>query len=366
MTVVPDYIKRAAPYQAGKPIEELAREIGLAEPRILKLASNENPLGMGHLARDATQNALLASGRYPDSNGHLLKSKLEDRFSVPSEQIVLGNGSNDVLELVASTFLHAGTEAVFSQYGFIVYQQATNRTGATCVEVPAKEYGHDLEAMLAAIGDRTRVVFIANPNNPTGTFIAGERLYWFLRRVPENVIVVLDEAYSEYLPASLQYDSTEWLNEFPNLFICRTFSKAYGLAGLRVGYGLGSPQVIEYANRIRQAFNVSNVALAAAAAALDDDEHLRKTQQVNAKGMHQLEVGFDSLRLSYVPSVGNFILVKVPGAAKCNEHLLRNGIIVRPVGAYGLPDWLRISIGREADNFRVLEALQAHLEGHQA
>jgi len=260
----PEHIRAISPYQPGKPISELARELGLDEAGIIKLASNENPLGMSEMARTAAEAAIADLARYPDGNGFALKDALSRRFSVAPEQVVLGNGSNDVLDLVARALLGAGREAVYSQYAFAVYPLATQAVGATGVKVAARDYGHDLEAMLAAITPATRVVFIANPNNPTGTFLPGPELLAFIAKVPADVLVVLDEAYTEYLDDARRYDSIAWLARFPNLLISRTFSKAYGLAGLRVGYGLGHPMVIDLLNRVRQPFNVSSIALAAA------------------------------------------------------------------------------------------------------
>jgi len=279
------YIRAISPYQPGKPIAELAREMGLNEAEIVKLASNENPLGMSSRARDAAVAALADIERYPDGNGFVLKSALSKRFSVGTDQIVLGNGSNDVLELAARAFLAAGASAVYSQHAFAVYPLATNAVGARCVEVPAREFGHDLDAMAGAISDDTRVVFIANPNNPTGTFLSGAAIEAFLEKVSHDVLVVLDEAYTEYLLPAQRYDSLAWLKRFPNLLISRTFSKAYGLAGLRVGYGVGQPEVIDLMNRVRQPFNVSSVALAAATAALDDEEFIARSADINCRGM---------------------------------------------------------------------------------
>ncbi|MGL4407852.1 MAG: histidinol-phosphate transaminase [Zoogloea sp.] len=355
--LAPAHIRSLSPYQPGKPIAELAREMGLEEANIVKLASNENPLGVGDKTRLAMLRALDDIARYPDGNGFELKDALVRRYGVAMDQVVLGNGSNDILELVAGAYLAPGTEAVFSQYAFAVYPLATIAAGATCVPVPAKDYGHDLEAMLAAVTERTRVIFIANPNNPTGTFISGPALEAFLARVPEQVLVVLDEAYTEYLEPAQRYDAIAWLARFPNLLVSRTFSKAYGLAGLRVGYGLGNPAVIDLLNRVRQPFNVSSVAMAAAAAALFDDDFLARTFEMNCAGMAQLTEGFARHGLEWIPSAGNFVTVKVGDAAAVNQSLLRQGVIVRPIAGYGLPEWLRISIGLESENARFLEAI---------
>lgn len=357
----PEHIRAISPYQPGKPISELARELGLDEAGIIKLASNENPLGMSEMARTAAEAAIADLARYPDGNGFALKAALSRRFSVAPEQVVLGNGSNDVLDLVARALLGAGREAVYSQYAFAVYPLATQAVGATGVKVAARDYGHDLEAMLAAITPATRVVFIANPNNPTGTFLPGPELLAFIAKVPADVLVVLDEAYTEYLDDARRYDSIAWLARFPNLLISRTFSKAYGLAGLRVGYGLGHPMVIDLLNRVRQPFNVSSIALAAAVAALGDEAFLRRSAELNRAGMAQIVAASAALGLETIPSSGNFVTIRVGDAARVNQRLLEQGVIVRPIGGYGLPEWLRVSIGLESENARFIDALRSAL-----
>ncbi len=355
--LAPAHIRAISPYQPGKPISELAREMGLAEASIVKLASNENPLGIGAQARDAIQAALADIARYPDGNGFALKDALCRRYGVDMARIVLGNGSNDILEMVAGAFLGPDREAIYAQHAFAVYPLATLAAGARGVEVAAKNFGHDLDAMLAAVTPATRVIFIANPNNPTGTFVPGPELEAFLDRVPADVLVVLDEAYTEYLGPAQRYDAVAWLQRFPNLLISRTFSKAYGLAGLRVGYGLGNPEVIDLLNRVRQPFNVCSVGLAAAAAALFDDEFLQRSYALNRDGMQQLCDGFRRLGLDWIPSAGNFVTFKVGDGAGVNLRLLRQGVIVRPIGGYGMPEWLRVSIGLPDENARFLEAL---------
>jgi histidinol-phosphate aminotransferase len=347
-----------APYQAGKPIGELAREYGLDEARIVKLASNENPLGMPDSARAAMMAAAGDLGRYPDANGFELKAAISARYGVPADWITLGNGSNDILELAAHALLQPGDSAVYAQYSFAVYALATQAVGARAIVVPARDHGHDLDAMLAAIDDSTRLLFIANPNNPTGTFLSADRIEAFIRRVPERVVVVLDEAYNEYLEPALRFDSCQWLREHPNLLISRTLSKAYGLAGLRVGFGLAQPELTDLLNRIRQPFNVNSIAQAAAMAAIRDDEFLERSYQLNRAGLAQLQAGFSRLGLEYIPSFGNFVLVRVGDAAAIYEGLLRAGVIVRPVAGYGLPQWLRISVGLPQENERLLEALE--------
>ncbi len=355
------HIRAIAPYQPGKPISELARELGLREADIIKLASNENPLGPSPLALAAAEAALHNIALYPDGAGFSLKAALSARLGVSLNQIVLGNGSNDVLDMAARAFLSPGTSAVYSHHAFAVYPIATLTVGATGIEVPALNYGHDLATMQQAIRDDTRVVWIANPNNPTGTFLPWAQIEAFLREIPPHVLVVLDEAYGEYLPLEDQFDTVAWLARFPNLLITRTFSKAYGLAGLRVGYGLGSAAVIDLLNRVRHPFNVNLVALAAAEAALDDTDFLARSEALNRAGMAQLVQGLTALDLAHVPSKGNFLLVKVGDAARVNTVLLRRGVIVRPVANYGLPEFLRVSVGLEAQNTRFLEALKASL-----
>jgi histidinol-phosphate aminotransferase len=359
----PDNIRAISPYQPGKPISELAREMGLAERDIVKLASNENPLGMSPAAREAASAALAEVARYPDGNGFALKAALSARLGVGAERIVLGNGSNDVLELAARALLAPGRSAVYSQYGFAVYPLATRAAGATGIEVGALDYGHDLDAMGAAIRADTRVVFVANPNNPTGTFIDGEAVRDFIARVPRDVLVVLDEAYTEYLEPARRYDSIAWTAEHPNLLVSRTFSKAYGLAGLRVGYGVGHRDVIDLLNRVRQPFNVGNVALAAAEAALGDAEFLARSADLNRRGMAQLTEAFGRLGLQWIESAGNFVAVRVGDAAAVNQALLRQGVIVRPIGGYGMPEWLRVSIGLPEENARFVDALDVALAG---
>jgi histidinol-phosphate aminotransferase len=359
----PSYVRAIAPYQPGKPISELAREMGLEERSIVKLASNENPRGIGPRTRAAIEAAIGEIARYPDGNGFELKQALARRYHVDMGAIVLGNGSNDVLELMALAFLGPGRAAVFSQHCFAVYPLATQARGARSIVAPAKKFGHDLEAMAKAIDDETYVVWIANPNNPTGTFVRHEEIEAFLKRVPERVLVVLDEAYNEYLPAELRGDSVKLLKRHPNLVITRTFSKAYGLAGLRVGYALAHPSVADVMNRVRQPFNVNSVALTAARAALDDMEFVARSYAENLQGLRHLEEGSRALGLDYIPSHGNFLTIKVGKAGDIYKRLLRRGVIVRPVGGgYGLPEHLRVTIGTAEENERFLTALSASLK----
>lgn len=357
-TPAPPYVRAIAPYQAGKPIDELAREFGLDPARIVKLASNENPLGIPDSARQAMLRVASDLARYPDANGFELKAALAARYQVPMDWITLGNGSNDILELAAHAFLEPGKSAVYAQYSFAVYALATQAVGARAIVVPAKNHGHDLDAMLAAIAPDTQLLFVANPNNPTGTFIRAPEMEAFLAKVPPQVIVVLDEAYNEYLPPEERFDSVQWVKRFPNLLVSRTFSKAYGLAGLRVGFGIAQPAVTDILNRIRQPFNVNSLAQAAAVAALNDAAYLQKSFELNTMGYHQLTASFEEMDLQYVPSFGNFVLVKVGDAAAVNLALLKAGIIVRPVASYGLPEWLRVSIGLPEENAQFIGALR--------
>jgi len=361
--ISPSYVRSIAPYQPGKPIAELARELGLKEETIVKLASNENPRGTGPRTRAAIERALGDVARYPDGNGHELKAALARRYGVDMAQIVLGNGSNDVLELVALAFLGPGRAAVYSQHAFAVYPLATQARGARGIVAPAKDYGHDLEAMARAVDDETCVLWIANPNNPTGTLAAPDALEAFVRRVPERVIVVIDEAYNEYLPADLRADTVKWLKRHPNLVLTRTFSKAYGLAGLRVGYALAHPSVADVMNRVRQPFNVNSIALAAASAALEDMEFVARSYAGNLQGLRQLREGAGRLRLEFIPSYANFLTLRVGKAQDIYKRLLRRGVIVRPVGGgYELPEHLRVTVGTEEENERFLTALAASLK----
>ena len=352
-------VQRLTPYVPGKPIEELERELGIRN--IVKLASNENPLGPGTAVLRAVERVLPELSRYPVGNGFRLKQALSDHLGVTSDTITLGNGSNDVLDLVARAFLGPGDEAVFSEFAFAVYPIATQACGATGVVTPARDYGHDLDAMARAIGPRTKVVFIANPNNPTGTAFGRGQWESFIRQVPESVLVVLDEAYIEYTGAEMDdpLNGLNYLADYPNLLVTRTFSKAYGLAALRVGYSLSHPQVADLLNRVRQPFNVDSVALAAAQAALGDQDYLQRSRALNHQGMEQYVAGFRRLGLDYIPSAGNFVTVHFANdAGPVYQQLLEQGVIVRPLANYGLPRSLRISIGLPQENQRCLEALE--------
>lgn len=360
----PEYIHSIAPYLPGKPISELAREIGLDESSIIKLASNENPLGTSPLALEAMEKALNEVMRYPDGNGFELKKALSEKYVVNSDQIILGNGSNDVLELAARVFLKLGASAVFSQHAFAVYPLVTQATGATGIVVPAKNYGHDIDAMLDAITPDTRIVFIANPNNPTGTFLPAPDVLRFLEHIPRDVLVILDEAYNEYLPDTSRVDTIKWLDIFPNLLITRTFSKIYGMAGVRIGFGLAHTQLSELMNRIRQPFNVNSIGLAGALAAINDTEFVKRSYALNQAGMLQISTGLRQLGLTYIPSYGNFLSFKVENGktAAVYQYLLQRGIIVRPIGIYEMPEFLRVTVGLASENNKFLQLLESAIK----
>jgi histidinol-phosphate aminotransferase len=357
-----DCVQRIAPYVPGKPIEELERELGLQD--IIKLASNENPYGPSPHAIEAMQKAAAHSGLYPDGSGHELKTKLAKSHGVAREQITLGNGSNDTLVMIAEAFLRPGLEAVASQYAFAVYPIAVQATGATLRTVPAlppgnpMALGHDLAAMRRAVTDRTRVVFLANPNNPTGTYVSARDLAAFVASMPATALVVLDEAYFEYGQSLQLQNGIEWLPRHPNLVVVRTFAKAYGLAGARVGYAVSHPEVADMLNRVRQSFNVSNIALAGASAALDDPQHVARAVAVAVAERARVATRLSELGVLTAPSGGNFLLAHIgANAAAVNQALLRKGIIVRPVGNYGLPEHLRLTLGTPEQNDRLLVAL---------
>jgi histidinol-phosphate aminotransferase len=348
-------------YQPGRPIEEVARELGLPADDIIKLASNENPLGPSRLALVAMRKALAQVNLYPDGNAFYLKGKLAEKLGVTPANLILGNGSNEVIEMIGHALLSPGGEVVVSQYCFAVYPIVTALFGAKLVVVPAKNYGHDLDAMLAAITPNTRVVFVANPNNPTGTLADRETLTRFVNAVPANVLLALDEAYVEFLDEALNLLSEIRSGERPNLLLMRTFSKIYGLAGLRIGYGIGHPDFIAALEKIRQPFNINSVAQAGALAALDDAAHVEKTRRINSRGLKFYAKTFRKLKLEFVPSSANFILVRVGEGQRVFTEMQKLGVIVRPMGGYQLPEWIRISIGTPKENLRCIEALKSVL-----
>lgn len=346
------------PYVPGKPLSELERELGITGS--IKLASNENPLGPSPGVRAAIEAEIAQLTRYPDGGGYALRSRLAEHHNVDIRCVTLGNGSNDVLDMIARVFLWTGRESVFSQYAFAVYPISSMAVGATLRVAPARDFGHDLDAMRDQVNAQTGVVWIANPNNPTGTCLDARALRAFVESVPEQVIVVIDEAYFEYVAGDADYpDTSTWLADFPNLVVTRTFSKAYGLAALRVGYGLSHPDVADLLNRVRQPFNVDSLAQVAAIAALDDRDYLRRSVEENARGMRQVVAGVGRLGLGYIPSSGNFLTIDLGrDAAPVDQALLRLGVVTRPIANYGLPNHLRVSIGLPEENARFLDALE--------
>ena len=362
MTNVNAPVAAMRPYEPGKPVEELVRERGIEDA--IKLASNENPRGPGPGVRQALAAAVDDVARYPDGNGFKLKNALAERLEVSLEQITLGNGSNDVLDLAARVAVSPGTRGVVDEHCFVVYPLAIQAAGGELVRVPSRHWGTDLDALAAAIDGNTRIVYIANPNNPTGTWTDDPSLKAFLEGVPEDVWVVLDEAYAEYVLAPDYPDGIELLDRHPNLIVTRTFSKIYGLAALRMGYSVSSPAFADLLNRVRQPFNGNSLALAAAEAALADTEFLATSRALNAAGMAQIETGLKALGLQWIPSAGNFITFHVGhgrSAAELYEALLNDGVIIRPVANYAMPDHLRVTIGLPEENDRFLTSLATAL-----
>jgi histidinol-phosphate aminotransferase len=370
------FLENLPVYQPGRPIEEVARELGLNPDGIIKLASNENPLGPSRLGLAAMRQALKQVNLYPDGNAFYLKQKLAAKLGVTPANLILGNGSNEVIEMIGHALLGGGgatatslgdggvaatAEVVVSQYCFAVYPIVTALFGAKLVVVPAKNHAHDLDAMLAAITPNTRIVFVANPNNPTGTTAGREELARFVNAVPANVLLALDEAYIEFLNEPLDLLPEIRNGNKPNLLLMRTFSKIYGLAGLRIGYGIGHPDFIAALEKIRQPFNINSVAQTGALAALDDTKHVEKTRKVNSRGLRLYARTFRKLGLEFVPSQANFILVRVGDGQRVFGELQKLGVIVRPMGGYQLPEWIRISIGTTKENQRCLEALKSVL-----
>ena len=348
-------------YQPGRPIEEVARELGLPADDIIKLASNENPFGPSRLAVAAMRKALAQLNLYPDGNAFYLKQRLAAKLGVTPAHLILGNGSNEVIEFLGHALVSPGAEVVVSQYCFAVYPIVTALFGGKLVIVPARDYGHDLDAMLAAITPNTRVVFVANPNNPTGTSAPREALARFVAAVPENVVLALDEAYIDFLADPLDLVPEIREGRKPNVLLMRTFSKIYGLAGVRLGYGIGHPDLIAELEKVRQPFNINSIAQAGALAALDDTAHAEKTRRKTARGLKFYARAFRKLGLEFVPSSANFILVRVGEGQRVFEALQKQGVIVRPMGGYELPEWVRISIGTPKENKRCLEALTSAL-----
>ncbi len=355
------FLKTLPTYQAGRPIEEVARELGLPADSIIKVASNENPFGPSPLAAAALQKAIPGVNLYPDGNAFYLKQKLAAKLGVETANLVLGNGSNEIIEFVGHALLGPGTDIVVSQYSFAIYPIVARMFGADVITVPAKNYGHDLPAMRKAITTRTRIVFVANPNNPTGTLASREELIQFVNDMPDDVLLVMDEAYIEFLSDPVDLIPLIRLGARKNLILMRTFSKIYGLAGLRIGYGIATAELASALEKIRQPFNANLLAQTAALAALDDDEHVRKTRQNNFTGLDFFAKAFRKLDLEYVPSFANFILVRVGEGQKVFDAMQKLGVITRPMGGYQLPEWIRISVGTPPENERSLEALKAAL-----
>jgi histidinol-phosphate aminotransferase len=356
------FLRSLPVYQPGRPIEEVARELGLPADSIIKLASNENPFGPSPLAQAAMQKALAGVNLYPDGNAFYLKRKLAAKLGVEPANLILGNGSNEIIEFVGHALLTPSTDVVVSQYCFAVYPIVTALFGANLITVPAKNYGHDLPAMLRAITPHTRIVFVANPNNPTGTLVPREEVIRFVNDVPDNVLLVMDEAYIDFLDDPLDLIPLVRQGTRPNLILMRTFSKIYGLAGLRIGYGIGHPDFVAVLEKIRQPFNINLLAQTAALAALDDTEHVRKTRLNNFAGLKFFEQAFRNLKLEFIPSAANFILVRVGKGQKVFEALQKQGVIVRPMGGYQLPEWIRITVGTPQENERCLTALKTALK----
>ncbi len=355
---VPSHISSLKAYIPGLPIEDLARRLDMPVERIAKLASNENPLGASPLALAAARNVTMNLSLYPDNDASALVDALSQMLEVAAQQVIVGAGSESLLTMVAAAFLSPGRSAVYTQYSFQAFVNAVHRAGAIGIEVPSPDFTVHPEQLLAAIRPDTAVIYVANPGNPTGTRVSQRALAELLERVPPHILVVLDEAYVEYLPEQDGPNSLEFVSRYPNVVLTRTFSKAYGLAGLRVGYGVAQAEVAAMLRRLRAPFSVTAVAQAAAIAALSDQDFLDRTVTVNAQGREQLYVGFDALGLRYLPSYANFVLVEVGDGGALAKRLERHGLIVRPVSGYGLPAWLRVSIGSEQNNTRLLNALQ--------
>ena len=359
--LVRETIEDLVPYPPGKPIEELERELGISGS--IKLASNENPLGPSPKALEAIKEKLPIINRYPDGSGYYLKAKLSEKYGVPQEQIILGNGSNELIELAVRTFLNPGEEAIQPFPTFLVYEKLVRAAGATMVSVPLKQLAVDLKAIRDSIGPRTKLVFIANPNNPTGFALFKDDLAHFLRDLPDDLVVVLDEAYIEFVTDKRITSALELLDIHPHLFVLRTFSKLYGLAGLRIGYGFSSDKIIDYMNRVRQPFNANTLAQAAAIAALDDHKFIAETLKLVREGLVQITKGLDRMGISYFPTQTNFLLIKTPLAGKIvYERMLRRGVIVRAMDSFGFPDYIRINVGLPEENERFLNTLEEVLE----
>lgn len=352
-------VRNLTPYQPGKPIAELERELGITSS--IKMASNENPLGPSPKAMQAVQAALHQAHIYPDANAFELKQALAKHLSIDATQITVGNGSENILEIIAKCYLQPGDNAVISQYAFLTIPLIIQSFGADIIAAPATNWGHDIDNMINAVNEKTRVLFLVNPNNPTGTYTTRQDFTRLMNAVPANVIVVLDEAYAEFITAEDYPAAMEFLAHHPNLIITRTFSKIYGLAALRIGYAVSSPEIADILNRGRLPFNVNTLAMKAAEAALLDLEHLRKTIETNERGREQLLTGIRSMNLPYIPSLTNFITIDVGDGVNIYQRLLQHGVIVRPLKAYQMPRHIRVSIGTQEQNQRFLHTLESIL-----
>lgn len=357
--LVKESILSIQPYEPGKPIEEVARELGIPEPEIIKMASNENPLGPSPLGVQAIKEYADQTHLYPDGSCFYLKRDLSEHLGVKPENLILGNGSNEILQIIADTFMGPDDEVIYSRHAFVVYTLATKVAGSKAIVVDMKNFSHDLDAMADKITDKTKVIFIANPNNPTGTMVTADDVERFMKRVPEDVLVVFDEAYYEYVTRPDFPQTLNYISDGRMVITLRTFSKIYGLAGLRIGYGISRPDIIEVMNKVRQPFNVSSLAQVAARASLKDKEHVEKSIRTNIEGKEYLYKEFEKMGLDYVPSEANFILVHMdrPGS-EVMKQLLKEGVIVRPVAGYEFPNSVRITIGTMEQNQRLISSLK--------
>ncbi|NOY63867.1 MAG: histidinol-phosphate transaminase [Nitrospirae bacterium] len=354
----PAYVQAIRPYVPGKPVEELERELGIKEA--IKLASNENPLGPSKKALEAIKGHLIKLNRYPDGGGYYLKQRLTEKLGVSEDHLILGNGSNELLDIAVRTFMTPSDSAIMAEPSFVVYPMAVQSIGARSIKVPLKDYRHDLQAMADAIADDTRIIFIANPNNPTGTINYKEEFDAFMERVPEGILVIVDEAYYEYVEHSDYPDTMRYLKEGREILILRTFSKAYGLAGLRIGYGIARPEIVAEMNKLREPFNTNILAQVAALSAMDDEEHLQRTLKINHEGKEYLYKEFERLGIKYVPTEANFIYItglEKPDAVELYEGLLKKGVIVRPMGR----DTIRVTIGLPEENRTFIKTLEEEL-----
>lgn len=348
----PDYISNIKPYVPGKPIEELERELGIRDS--IKLASNENPIGPSPLAIEAIKGKESGLNRYPDGGGYYLRKALSDHLSVNMDNIILGNGSNELIDIAVRTYMRPGDEAVMAHPSFVVYAMSVQAMGCRAIQVPLKDYRHDLKGMLASITDKTRMLFIANPNNPTGTINKQEEFDHLMENIPDGVLVVMDEAYYEYVRDPDYADSMKWFRKGKDILILRTFSKIYGLAGLRIGYGIANKDIITEINRLRPPFNTNSLAQVAALAALKDEEHIKKSRQINEDGKRFLYIELERLNIQYVPTEANFIYIPLGDSMSLYDALLKRGVIIRPMG----PEAIRVTIGLPYENRRFIEALK--------